>query len=159
MTAQRMAIRRAPRLLAQHPADRGARHQIGAEQVDLQHALEILRRRLPDRPDLAEHAGIVDQDVDAAMVRDRGIGRRLDRVDVADVELTLARPAPQFGDGLCQAVRILVPEGDTRAGLDQRTGDAATEAASTAGDDRMPAGEIIARAHQPALQAVLVRVI
>lgn len=90
---------------------------------------------------------------------DGGIGRSLDRVDVADIELALAGAAPELGDGFGQAVGILIPELDTCARRDQGLRDAAAEPTGATSDDRMPAGEIMTHAHQPALQEVLVRVI
>ena len=91
-------------------------------------------------------AGIVDQDIDAAEMRDRlrdQIGRALARRDVGLAGDSLAAGRPdRLGDRFGGLPVAVVVADDIGAGLAEAPGDAGADAAARAGDDGGVAGKV-----------------
>ena len=99
----------------------------------------LVRDLLRVRPDAAD-PGVVDEDVDPAEVpRHRGERRvhlLASRTSVGYARASTPSPASSLGRPLPDSARA--PDGDRRALLRQRLGDAQAEAGTGAGDDRHP---------------------
>jgi hypothetical protein len=128
--------------LAAQDRQGGAVDPLGGYDVDVVERRDLLGRECLGR---TEHhvAGVVDHDVQAAVVgddaRNRGVDRKLVldvQFDAADVDVLAAGEVGQGGDGGCVAV-----DGVTHAGVHdvpgagQGPGGEVTEAAGGAGDD------------------------
>ncbi|MDX6685138.1 MAG: hypothetical protein QOF86_1266 [Baekduia sp.] len=120
-----------------HDRRGGLGHPVGAVEVDVDDAAELLGR-LARGGDRGAHAGVVDEDVDAAQLADRGLDQRAGVLGLADVGGDGDRPAAR---GLHQRLRVLEAVGAAGAQryvgsrLGQRLGERDTQAGGRAGDD------------------------
>jgi hypothetical protein len=115
---------------------------LGAQDVDVIELGELFRRECLRR---AEHhvTGIVHDDIEAALLgddlRDRRVGRwlRADiELDCAQIDMVVAGEFCEIGDdGRVAALRLAHRGIDGVAGLGERIGGQAAEAARRAGDD------------------------
>ena len=82
-----------------HVRDDGLGHQEHPGEVDVQAQLPALQRRGLDWAE-PQHAGVGDQDVDAAELRNRRVDRGVDRLLAGDVARHRQRPPARGGDGV-----------------------------------------------------------
>src|SRR3546814_13598524 len=75
----------------------------GADEIDVEHAFEIGKRGLGDALE-QQHAGIVDEDVDAAELGNRRFKQRMPRPFLTDVVMDEQRVVAEFGGELAAVV-------------------------------------------------------
>ena len=126
-----------PYFLANHVPRHGLRHEEGAAQVGVQDQVPIVpgdfQRRFAHVA-----AGIVDQHIDLAVVRDGGLDHGLDAVEAAHVQRQRQCPAAQRLDlGLerCQRRRVAAGDHEVSPRPRQRTAEVLAQAAAGAGDN------------------------
>jgi len=117
--------------LALHHAEGVLRAEEHAGQIDVDDGLPLLEREVLQRERRCAAAGGVEQQVDPAELRDRGIEQCLDRGGTGDVGRHGERARGErtgSGEGLLQGVRAAAGEDDGPAVLEQCERDGAADA-------------------------------
>ena len=130
----------------EHVHDRGFAHVEGAGEVDAQHFVPVVDAHLPDGT-VDGDAGVVDEDVQAAVLVDDLLDDALAVVGVADVALVQGQGAAVGLDRLAQFVGALLVGGvagaDDGAGGGEAVADRGADPAGAAGDQRDASGELV----------------
>ncbi len=124
--------------LLHHVGHGGAGAEEGRAQVEAQDEVPVVRLHLPDLR-VPAPADVVDQDVDAAEPRDRGVDQPLGRPLVGEVAghgQRLASACRDGGGGLLEPGPVDVGDGDARALAGQELRDLSAEAVGCSGHDR-----------------------
>ena len=127
------------------------------DQVDVQHHVPLVLGHPPERA-VARDAGVVDDDVDAAVALAQVGGELVRRVLVGDVEQQ--RGAAELVDQLGEVVALRgdVDADDVGAVARQHAGDGGADAARGAGDHRDLAGQRLVPVHRVADSPAPIRI-
>jgi hypothetical protein len=124
-------------LLREHRVDHGFGAIVDAFQIDLDHAVELVLGHVLQLG-VHDDTCVVDQDVDTAPLRNRGIDHLLQGLNVAHVgdaaECITARLLAQF-DGFLDRFRRQIAHDDLRAFTRELDGGGLPDASSGPGDD------------------------
>ena len=127
-----------PAVLAEPRVERGLRHVVGAEEVDVDDGLEPVGRDLRHRGrEIA--GGVVHEDVELAEPVDDPADDPLHRgrvADVADVEVRLDVLAAQLVRRLLESLCVAAGDGDARAVVAEHPADLLPDSGRAAGDER-----------------------
>ena len=104
-------------------------------------AVEALLGQLLERLRQVAHAGVVDEDVEAAEALLRRLDHRLDVGGAGDVGAHAEGGVAEHGVDPCRALAVAVGDDHLRAFGDELARDAFAESGRRAGDDRDPACE------------------
>ena len=135
-----------PRAAVEHVHDRGLAHVERPRQVDAQDLVPVVDAHLPDGA-VDGDAGVVDEDVEAAVLVDDFLDDALAVVGVADVALVQRQRAAVGLDRLAQFVGACLVGGVAGADDGARRGEAVADrgadAAGAAGDQRDASRELV----------------
>src|SRR5882724_11414064 len=114
----------------------------GPVEIDAQDLAPFLEVGFPHRLVDSGDTGVVDEDVDLAECRQRGVSRFLNRGRIRHVDLERRDAAADFLGCLFGERLVMIPDRDPGTGGDEALGDGAPKTLGAAGDDGTAAVQI-----------------